>query len=173
MSFPLASNREWHDYMIYRDNDGKFKAKNGFTGMIDFVGESISEVLSQILAARPNFTGTILYRDGHYWIAYENGAELGRSPLLVSTGVAQLTGDGSTKEFTVDVEHKLPSDKLVCSVSSTKPTTAPPSYIYAYLVDKDNDGFRETVRLTVRFDTAPGSGEVFELYWRAEMVQVE
>ena len=173
MSLPFPSAREWHEYMIYRDLDGKYKAKNGFTGMIDFVGESASEVLGKILSARPGFTGTILYRDGHYWIAYKDGVELGRSPLLVSTGMVQLTGDGATKEFTADVEHKLPSDKLVCSVSATKPTTAPPSYIYAYLVDKDNDGFRETVRLTVRFDTAPADGEVFELYWRAEMVQVD
>ena len=171
MSLPFPSAREWHDYMIYKDLDGKYKAKNGFTGMIDFEGESVSEVLNQILTARPGFTGAILYRDGHYWISYKDGDELGRSPLLVSTGVAQITGDGSTKEFTVDVEHKLPSDKLVCLVSSTAPTTAPPSYIYAYLVDKNGDKFRETIRLVVKFDTAPGAGEVVELYWRAEMVQ--
>ena len=173
MSLPLPSTREWHSYMVYSDNDGKVKAKNGFTGMVDFVGSSVEDVINQILEKNPSFTGTILYRDGHYWIAYKDGKELGKSPLLVSTGRVQLTGDGSTKEFTADVEHGLPSDKLVCSVSSTKPTTAPPSYIYAYLVDKDNDGFRETIRLTVRFDTAPADGETFELYWRAEMVQLD
>jgi len=173
MSFPFPTVREWHEYMIYRDNDGKYKAKNGFTGFIDYTGNTIEEVLNQILADHPNFTGTILYRDGHYWIAYKDGVEIGRSPLLVKTGILTITGDGSTTKFTVEDTHDLPSDKLVCSVSTTKPTTAVPSYIVPYLVDKDGDGFRETLRIDVRFDSAPADGEKVELYYRAEMVRME
>jgi len=87
-----------------------------------------------------------------------------------NSGVTSITGDGSTTEFTVDVAHGLVSDKVAAHVTTTKPTTATPSYIYAYLVDKDSDGFKETLRITVRFDTAPGSGEVVEIYWRAVVV---
>jgi len=85
-------------------------------------------------------------------------------------GTATITGDGSTTEFQVEVQHNLPSDKLAVSVSTTRPTTATPSYIFAYVDDKDNDGFREVIVITVRFDTAPAQGEEVEIYWIAEIV---
>ena len=86
-------------------------------------------------------------------------------------GMVTLTGDGSTKEFVAKVEHGLVSDKVAVSVSCTKPTTAPPSYIYGYLSDENNDDFKETIVITVKFDTAPASGEQFDIYWRAEVIQ--
>ena len=89
----------------------------------------------------------------------------------VKTGIATIVGDGSTRKFEIEVLHGLPTDKLAVSVSSTRPTTAPPSYIFGYLDDKDNDGFRETLVITVKFDVAPAAGEVSEVYWRAELVQ--
>jgi len=89
-----------------------------------------------------------------------------------ASGTATITGDGSTTEFQVEVQHNLPSDKIAVSVSTTRPTTATPSYIFAYVDDKDNDGFRETIVITVRFDTAPADGEEIEIYWRAEVVEV-
>jgi len=85
-------------------------------------------------------------------------------------GIVKVTGDGSTTEFQVEVQHNLPSDKIAVSVSTTRPTTATPSYIFAYVDDKDNDGFRETIVITVRFDTAPAQGEEVEIYWIAEIV---
>ena len=89
----------------------------------------------------------------------------------VAKGTATVVGNGSTTEFEVKVKHGLVSDKLVVSISSTRPTTAPPSYIYGYLSDEDNDGFYETIVLTVRFDTAPASGEIVNIFWRAEIVE--
>jgi len=89
----------------------------------------------------------------------------------VATGTATIVGNGSTTEFEVKVKHGLVSDKLVVSVSSTRPTTAPPSYIFGYLSDEDNDGFFETLVITVRFDTAPASGETVNIFWRAETVE--
>jgi len=89
-----------------------------------------------------------------------------------ASGTATITGDGSTTEFQVEIQHDLPSDKIAVSVSTTRPTTATPSYIFAYVDDKDNDGFRETIVITVRFDTAPADGEEIEIYWRAEIVEV-
>jgi len=88
-----------------------------------------------------------------------------------ASGTTTITGDGSTTEFQVEVQHNLPSDKIAVSVSTTRPTTATPSYIFAYVDDKDNDGFRETIVITVRFDTAPADGEEIEIYWRAEIVE--
>jgi len=90
-----------------------------------------------------------------------------------ASGTATITGDGSTTEFQVEVQHDLPSDKIAVSVSTTRPTTATPSYIFAYVDDKDDDGFRETIVITVRFDTAPADGEEIEIYWRAEIVEDE
>jgi len=90
--------------------------------------------------------------------------------LLRSSGIATIVGDGSTTEFEVKKPHGLASDKVAVSVSCTRPTTAPPSYIFGYVSDEDGDGFRETVVITVRFDVAPADGEVVEVYWIAEVV---
>jgi len=89
---------------------------------------------------------------------------------FTASGIAKVVGDGSTKEFVVEVQHGLVSDRVAVSVSSTRPTTAPPSYVYGYVADKDSDGFAETLVITVRFDTAPADGEEIELFWRAEVV---
>jgi len=85
-------------------------------------------------------------------------------------GYACLTGDGSTRVFNISVQHGLVDDNVTVSVSSTSPTSSPPSYIYGYLHDSNSDGFYETLILTVRFDTAPGNGEHFCLYWTARIV---
>lgn len=87
-----------------------------------------------------------------------------------SFGTTTITGDGTTTVFEARVQHGLVSDKVSVSVSSTRPTTAPPSYIFAYLEDSDGDGFKETIVITVKFDTAPAAGETVELYWHAQVV---
>jgi len=86
-------------------------------------------------------------------------------------GTVTVVGNGSSNVFQVEVRHGLNTDKLVVSVSSTKPLSATPSYLYGYLVDRDGDGFRETVVVCVRFDTAPADGELVEIYWKAESVE--
>ena len=88
-----------------------------------------------------------------------------------TSGIVTITGNGSTTEFQVEVRHNLPSDKVAVSASTTRPTTATPSYIFAYVDDKDSDGFRETIVITVRFDSAPSDGEVIEIYYVAEVVE--
>jgi len=87
-----------------------------------------------------------------------------------NSGTATIVGDGSTTVFEVDVPHGLVSDKVSAKVTTTRPTTAPPSYLYAYLVDNDNDGFMETLRITIKFDTPPAEGEQVNIYWSAEVV---
>mgnify|MGYP000108931608 CR=1 FL=1 len=82
-------------------------------------------------------------------------------------GIKTIIGDGSTTEFEIRFRHSLPSDKLVVPVSTTRPTTGKFSYIHAYLDDEDNDGFRETIVITVKFDTPPADGEVVEIYYIA------
>jgi len=84
---------------------------------------------------------------------------------IFAKGIATITGDGSTTEFEVRFEHNLPTDKLVVAVSTTKPTTGKFSYIFAYLDDENNDGFYETVVVTVKFDTAPADGEIVNIYY--------
>ena len=99
-----------------------------------------------------------------------NGGQWLKQTFWTASGWVTFTGNGSTKDFTADVEHGLESDKVVLSVSSTKPTSSNVSDMYAYLVDTDNDGFYETVRIVVRFDTAPADGENVNVYWKAEVV---
>jgi len=89
----------------------------------------------------------------------------------VASGYVEVTGDGSTTKFEVRVKHGLKSDKLVVSVSSTRTLSSPPSYLYGYLDDEDNDGFYETLVICVRFDTAPSSGEKVKIFWEAKIVE--
>jgi hypothetical protein len=81
-------------------------------------------------------------------------------------GIVTVTGDGIATEFTVDVVHNLYSDKVVCSATPTKLAS-----IICYLVDNDGDGFRETLRLVIRFDSAPSSGEQVNVYWSAGVIE--
>lgn len=81
-------------------------------------------------------------------------------------GVATVTGDGSTTSFTVDVEHGLVSDKIVARVTLDRDGTVDK----VYLVDKDGDGFKETLRIVVTYATAPADGEEVPIYWEAEVV---
>jgi len=80
-------------------------------------------------------------------------------------GITSITGDGVTTTFTVDVSHGLVSDKIAARVACKKPA----SYRW-WLVDTDADGFFETLRIEITFDTAPASGEVVEIYWEAVVV---
>jgi len=82
-----------------------------------------------------------------------------------NSGIATITGDGTTTTFTVDVTHGLVSDKLSAKVACKKPAT----YKW-YLVDADADGTYETLRIEITFDTAPASGETVEIYWEANVV---
>jgi len=81
------------------------------------------------------------------------------------TGKVTITGDGSSTRFEVDVPNNLDTDELACYISSTEPLSAVPSYAYARLVDKDNDGFHETIRLAIRFDNAPADGEQVKVFY--------
>ena len=80
-------------------------------------------------------------------------------------GKITITGDGSTTRFEVDVPNNLDTDELACYISSTESLSAVPSYAYARLVDKDNDGFHETIRLAIRFDNAPANGEQVKVFY--------
>jgi len=83
-------------------------------------------------------------------------------------GIATITGDGTTTTFTVDVEHGLVTDdisKICVTITPSKPCDV--SYD---LVDKDSDGFKETLRITLTFGTAPADGEVIYVSWCAEVV---
>lgn len=73
MSLPLPSAKEAESYIIYIDNDGKVKAKNGFTGHVDFVGEDASAVIQNAIDALKvpsgtynRLTGKIFIKAGDY-----------------------------------------------------------------------------------------------------------
>jgi len=134
-----------------------------------------------IVSGSLNYPETIVF-DGVWWDGNDTNVRTDTDAIKCvyrncdgfvtkNSGVVSLTGDGSTTEFVAKVEHGLVSDKVAVSVSCTKPTTAPPSYIYGYLSDENSDGFKETIVITVRFDTAPADGEEFDIYWRAEVIQ--
>lgn len=93
--------------------------------------------------------------------------------LTESWGIANITGTGSATVFEVTVQHHLVCDNVSVSVSSTRATSSPPSYLYAYLNDSDSDGFKETIVITVKFDSAPANGEVVYIYWEAKVVWPE
>ena len=80
-------------------------------------------------------------------------------------GTITITGDGTTTTFTVDVDHGLVSDHVAAKVALDRAG----SY-KVYLVDKNSDGFKETLRIVVTYDTAPADGETCYIYWSAEVV---
>ena len=80
-------------------------------------------------------------------------------------GIATIIGDGTTTTFTIDIQHGLVSDKIVVYIACKRSAT----YKW-YLVDTDSDGFYETVRVEITFDSAPADGEVVEIYWKAEVI---
>ena len=82
-------------------------------------------------------------------------------------GVVTVTGDGTSTSFTVDIPHRLVSDKVVCKITLDREG----SIDKIYLVDKDNDGFKETIRVQITFASAPASGEEVPIYWSAEVVE--
>jgi hypothetical protein len=49
MSLPLPSVKEEASYVIYIDSDGLVKAKNGFTGHIDYKGTDLASVINEAL----------------------------------------------------------------------------------------------------------------------------
>jgi len=80
-------------------------------------------------------------------------------------GTTTITGDGSTTTFTVDVDHRLVSDKVSVKVGCKKEA----SYKW-WLVDADADDFYEKIRIQITFATAPANGETVEIYWSAQIV---
>jgi len=82
-------------------------------------------------------------------------------------GTAYVTGDGTTTTFTVDIAHGLVKDKVACKITLDRAG----SVDKVYLVDTDGDGFKETVRVQVTFDTAPADGETVPIFWSAEVVE--
>ena len=86
--------------------------------------------------------------------------------LTRDKGSTSITGDGTATSFTVDVVHNLVNDNIAVGVGCKKPAT----YKY-YLVDANADGFYETIRIEITFDTAPASGEEVPIYWSAEVVE--
>jgi len=86
-------------------------------------------------------------------------------------GYVEFTGDGNTTTFEARIKHGLVSDKVVVSASSTRTVSSPPSYLYGYLADDDNDGFYETLVIVVRFDTAPANGEKVKVFYKIEVIE--
>ena len=83
-----------------------------------------------------------------------------------NSGTATFSGDGSTTTFTVDIDHGLVKDKVVAKITLDREGTVDK----VYLVDKDGDGFKETLRVVVTYATAPADGEEVPIYWEAEVV---
>jgi len=83
-----------------------------------------------------------------------------------NSGTAKVTGNGTDTTFTVDITHGLVKDKLVAKITLDREGTVDK----VYLVDKDGDGFKETLRVVVTFATAPADGEEVPIYWYAEVV---
>jgi len=83
-----------------------------------------------------------------------------------NSGTATFSGDGSTTTFTIDITHGLVKDKLVAKITLDREGTVDK----VYLVDKDGDGFKETLRVVVTYATAPADGEEVPIYWEAEVV---
>jgi len=88
-----------------------------------------------------------------------------RGYITENSGVVTVTGDGATTTFTVDIDHGLVSDKVAVKLACKKSAT-----FKWYLVDTDSDGFYETIRVEITFDSAPADGEEVEIYWEAEVV---
>ena len=80
-----------------------------------------------------------------------------------NSGVETITGDGTTTTFLLNITHGLVSDNLTATFMCKRPAT-----FKWWLVDDDNDGFYETIRVEVTFDTAPADEETVEIYWQAE-----
>ena len=83
-----------------------------------------------------------------------------------NTGTAKVTGNGTDTTFTVDITHGLIKDKAVAKITLDREGTIDK----VYLVDKDGDGFKETLRVVVTYATAPADGEEVPIYWKAEVV---
>jgi len=83
-----------------------------------------------------------------------------------NSGSAKVTGNGTDTTFTVDIDHGLVKDKVVAKITLDREGTVDK----VYLVDKDGDGFKETLRVVVTYATAPADGEEIPIYWEAEVV---
>ena len=83
-----------------------------------------------------------------------------------NSGSAKVTGNGTDTTFTVDITHGLVKDKAVAKITLDREGTVDK----VYLVDKDGDGFKETLRVVVTYATAPADGEEVPIYWEAEVV---
>jgi len=83
-----------------------------------------------------------------------------------NSGTAKVTGNGTDTTFTVDISHGLVKDKAVARITLDREGTVDK----VYLVDKDGDGFKETLRVVVTYATAPADGEEVPIYWEAEVV---
>ena len=86
--------------------------------------------------------------------------------LTENSGTAKVTGNGTDTTFTVDITHGLVKDKAVARITLDREGTVDK----VYLVDKDGDGFKETLRVVVTYATAPADGEEVPIYWYAEVV---
>ena len=84
-----------------------------------------------------------------------------------NSGVATISGDGTTTTFTVDIEHGLVTDRVACKITLDRDG----SIDKVYLVDTNSDGFYETIRVQVTYASAPASGEEVPIYWSAEVVE--
>jgi len=90
----------------------------------------------------------------------------GRTRLKWNFGDTHITGDGVTTKFTVDVAHGLTYDWISADVTTQRPAT-----VRWWVVDKDADGFYETLRIEVTFDTAPAVDEVVRIFWYVNAVK--
>ncbi len=83
-----------------------------------------------------------------------------------NSGTATVTGDGTTRTFTINIAHGLVKDSVAAHITLDRDGTVDK----VYLVDTDADGFKETLRLQVTYATAPADGESVPIYWHAEVV---
>ena len=97
---------------------------------------------------------------------YNFVVHMSNGKYLKKSGTATFSGDGSTTTFTVDIDHGLVKDKVVAKITLDREGTVDK----VYLVDKDGDGFKETLRVVVTYATAPADGEEVPIYWEAEVI---
>lgn len=110
---------------------------------------------------------------GRYWLRRFGPG--GRSlpdagPQREAKGIAYIVGDGTSAAFTLDIPHGLSSDNVVSNIAFKKTVSPAANSLLWYLVDKDGDGFYETLRIEVKFESAPEAGEKVPVYWIVKVI---
>lgn len=184
----ISANRSWIGVMFVEDNSWVELSRGGYGG---FNRSTIERLLIQtgstvrfgkvVIPSYVNYLqmasdATLETWTDNIFIRAPNGIEgifrvrAGNPKIfgVSNSGIATITGDGTTTSFTVDVQHELNVDdpsKIAVIITPSK--NADVSYEF---VDTDTDGFAETLRITLNFTTAPASGTVVYISWSAHVV---